>query len=119
MDITTSSVTKGPALPAAAQIPGVVAAAAEAAKREVYGDVTPCKLIPFVVEEGGGLGKEAVKFLLWCKSRVRADSFGFELKETNWSNRGFSNWAFQSLSLANAKGLGHYFASACAHIRNS
>ena len=119
LDITTSSVTKGPALPAAAQIPGVVAAAAEAAKREVYGDVTPCKLIPFVVEEGGGLGKEAVKFLLWCKSRVRADSFGFELKETNWSNRGFSNWAFQSLSLANAKGLGHYFTSACAHIRNS
>ena len=107
------------ALPAAAQIPGVVAEGAEASKRHKYGDVPPCSLIPFVVEEGGALGKEALKFLFWCRKRVREDSSVFELRESNWSNRGFSNWAFQSISLANAKGLGHYFTAAGSHMFNS
>ena len=119
IDVTTTSVTKGTALPAAAQIPGVAAQGAEAVKRRVYGNVTPHRVVPFAVEEGGALGKEALGFLLWCRKRVRADSPSFDLAEMNWSSRGFSNWAFQCLSLANAKGLGHYFTSACSCIQHS
>ena len=70
IDVTTTSVTKGTALPAAAQIPGVAAQGAEAVKRRVYGNVTPHRVVPFAVEEGGALGKEALGFLLWCRKRV-------------------------------------------------
>ena len=117
--VTTTSVTKGTALPAAAQIPGVAAQGAAAVKRRVYRNVTPHRVVPFVVEEGGALGKEALGFLLWCRKKVRGGSPSFDLAEMNWSDRGFSNWAFQSLSLANAKGLGHYYTSACSCIQHT
>ena len=117
--MTTSSVTTRTALPAAARIPGVTAEGAEATKRRVYGDVAPSKVLPFAVEEGGALGKDARQFVQWCKKRVRDESPSFDLAEMNWSNRGFSNWAFQSVSLANTKGLGHYFTAACACILDS
>ena len=119
IDVTTSSVTTRTALPAAARIPGVTAEGAEATKRRVYGDVAPSKVLPFAVEEGGALGKDARQFVQWCKKRVRDESPSFDLAEMNWSNRGFSNWAFQSVSLANTKGLGHYFTAACACILDS
>ena len=85
----------------------------------MYGDVAPSEALPFAVEEGGALGKQARQFVQWCIKRVRDDNPGFDLEGANWSNRGFSNWAFQPLSLANTKGLGHYFTAACACILDS
>ena len=91
IDVTTTPATKGTALPAAAQIPGAAAQGAGVAKRRVYGNVAPHRVVPFVVEEGGALGKEALGFLRWCRKRVRADTPSFGLAEMNWSSRGFSN----------------------------
>ena len=90
IDATTTPVTKGTALSAVAQIPGVAAQGAGAAKRRVYRNVAPHRVVPFAVEEGGALGKGALGFLLWCRKRVSADSPSFGLAEMNWPSRGFS-----------------------------
>ena len=43
---------------------------AEAQKRRTYGNVAPHVVLPFVLDDLGGLGKEAWSFLLQCRDRA-------------------------------------------------
>ena len=76
-------------------------------------------LVPFAVEEGGALGQEAMKLLKQCKKKCRNNTVAINEAELNWSNRGFSNWSLQSVSLANVKGIGHFFTTAAAILRST
>ena len=44
---------------------------AEASKRATYGNVQPHVVLPFVVEDAGGMGAEVVKFFDKCKAKVK------------------------------------------------
>ena len=119
IDVTTAGVTTRSALPSSAQIVGAAASSAEGTKRGLYGDVSPNVLVPFAVEEGGALGQEAMKLLKQCKKKCRNNIVAINEAELNWSNRGFSNWSLQSVSLANVKGIGHFFTTAAAILRST
>ena len=42
-----------------------------------------------------------------------------EEAESSWSSRGFSNFYYQRISVANLKGLGHFFLVAEALLRSA
>ena len=104
------------ALPAAAKAAGVAARGARAAKLHCYGAIAPHVVLPFVLEDAGALGKDAIDFVHKCKKKLQNQLPSMTEAELNWSNRGFSNYFFQSLSLANARGLGHYFTTAATML---
>ena len=110
--MTTTSVTKRSALPLAAESAGAAARGAADAKHHAYGAVAPHVVLPFVVEDAGALGKDAIGFLKRCKKKLKNSLPALTESDSNWSNRGFSNYFFQSFSLANARGLGHFFTTA-------
>ena len=116
VDVTTTSVTRSTALPAAAKAAGVAARGARAAKLHCYGAIAPHVVLPFVLEDAGALGKDAIDFVHKCKKKLQNQLPSMTEAELNWSNRGFSNYFFQSLSLANARGLGHYFTTAATML---
>ena len=74
--------------------------------------IAPHVLLPFVVEDAGALGKEAMGFVKACKAKLKDTLPTISESELNWSNHGFSNYFFQSLSLANLKGQAYYFTTA-------
>ena len=78
----------------------------------------PHVLLPFVVEDAGALGKEAKDFLKKRKGVLRDTLPMVSESELNWSNRGFSNYFYQSLSLANVQGMGFFFTSAAAIVHS-
>ena len=118
IDVTTTSVTKAGALPAASESAGATARGAAAEKLGKYGALGPHVLLPFVVEDAGALGKEAKDFLKKCKGVLRDTLPMVSESELNWSNRGFSNYFYQSLSLANVQGMGFFFTSAAAIVHS-
>ena len=99
----------------AANVPLVAADHAEACKLNKYGPIAPHILLPFVVEHAGALGKAATEHFKRCMKRCVVSnplSGGLGMKEverSSWSSWGFSNYNFQRISLANVKGVGHYF----------
>ena len=111
VDVTCPSVVKATTLPAAASLPRCAALAAEAGKRQTYGAVAPHVTLPFIVEHGGALGEEAMKFFKSCRTKVRNELDAADERESTWSTWGFSNFHFQQLSVANLKGQGHFFAT--------
>jgi hypothetical protein len=86
-------------------------------KLRVYGDVQPHVVLPFVVEHAGALGKEAMGFFKECRKKVSNELSDRDAARSTWSSWGFSNFYLQSLSVANLKGQGHFFASAAAILR--
>ena len=50
--------------------------------------------------------------------KVRNELNASEEAESSWSSRGFSNFYYQRISVANLKGLGHFFLVAEALLRN-
>ena len=77
-----------------------------ASARALYGNITPHTLLLFVVEEPGALGTEAMQFPKNFKRKLRDSTVFVDSADLNWSNRG--HYFFQSFSLANIKGLGHF-----------
>ena len=119
VDITTTSVVKQSALPAAALDCRVCSDAAAADKHHVYGAVAPHVVLPFVVEHAGALGREADKFFHACVKKARNDLSPFEEAASSWSCRGLSNWYYQKISVSNLKGLGHFFMVVGAMLRTA
>ena len=99
---------KDTALPAAAQQPLIVATSSEGEKRNKYGNVMPCELLPFVVEHGGALGKEAAAFFKRC-AKTANDRLGpAEQLLSTWSSRTFTSYFHhQQFSVANLRGSAH------------
>ena len=90
---------------------------AEASKNATYGPVQPNVVLPFVVEDAGGLGPAAEKFLHCCKDKCANELSDYEDDKSNWSSRGFSNYYRQKLAVANAAGVGHYMMVVAAILR--
>ena len=59
----------------------------------------------------------AKDFLKKCKGVLRDTLPMVSESELNWSNRGFSNYFYQLLSLANV-GMGFFFTSAAAIVHS-
>ena len=87
--------------------------------RHSYGAVAPHVVLPFVVEHAGALGKDADKFFHAIVKKVRNELNASEEAESSWSSRGFSNFYYQRISVANLKGLGHFFLVAEALLRSA
>ena len=85
----------------------------------IYGAVAPHVVLPFVVEHAGALGKDADKFFHAIVKKVRNELNASEEAESSWSSRGFSNFYYQRISVANLKGLGHFFLVAEALLRSA
>ena len=113
VDVTTTSTVQFGMLNAAASRPGVVAEAAKGTKLQLYGDVRPHAMLPFVVETGGALGADAMGFFKRCRKKVCNELD----EESTWSSRGFSNFHLQSISVANLQGQGNIFSRAAGILR--
>ena len=74
-------------------------------------------VLPFVVEHAGGLGKEAMQHFRRCRKLVKNKLSDQQDEVSTWSSRGFSNFFLQALSVANVKGIGHFFMTAASVIR--
>ena len=98
-------------------MPSAAAMAAAACKLHKYGDVNPHVVLPFVVEHAGALGKEAMEHFRRCRSLVKNCLSPQQDSVSTWSSLGFSNFFLQKLSVANLKGLGHFFMIAASIIR--
>ena len=98
-------------------LPTSKAIAASAAKLHKYGDVSPHVVLPFVVEHAGALGKDAMGNFRRCRTLVKNRLSHQQDAISTWSSRGFSNYFLQALSVANLKGLGHFFMVAANAIR--
>ena len=84
----------------------------------MYGNVAPHVVLPFVVEHAGALGPAAMQHFQRCRKIAVNELAPAQDDLSTWSSRGFSNWHLQSLSVANCKGLGHFFMTAAAVLQN-
>ena len=111
-------VVKQTALPVASRDPKAVTESAEASKRATYrnGNVAPV-VLPFVIEDSGGMGTESAKFFCKCRDKVKNELSHGDEALSNWSCYGFSNFYRQSFEAANAKGTWHYFMAPAALLR--
>ena len=117
VDVTVPSVVKRTALPAASHDPKAVSESAEASKRATYGNVGRNVVLPFVLEDSGGMGTEAAKFFSKCQDKVKNELSRGDEALSNWSCHGFSNFYKQAFAVANARGLGFYFMATAAVLR--
>ena len=85
----------------------------------MYGNVAPDMVLPFVVEHAGALGKEAKELFQRCRKIAVNQLSPHQDEFSTWSSRGFSNYYLQTISVANLKGLGHFFMTTAAPIRAS
>ena len=119
IDVTGTSVVAQQCMPGSSQRALVASHGAEARKRAVYGNVAPHVVLPFVVEHAGALGHAAMQHFKRCR-RLATGQLSPQLDEVStWSSRGFSNFFLASLSVANLKGLGHFFMSSAAILRTA
>jgi hypothetical protein len=118
-DVTCPSVVTASALHVTASDPDALSLAHAADKRRTYGAVAPHVVLPLVVDDSGGLGKEAWQFLLECRDkaagRVAVGDFG----DLNWSCSSFTSYYLQSISLASVRGWGHFFMVASSMLRGA
>ena len=95
------------------------AGVAETTKYQCYGDVNPHVVVPFAVEDGGALGKEARRLFFTCRDRCANKLLAADDDAASWSSRGFSNFFFQKFSRANLKGLAHFFQRAASVVEGN
>ena len=117
IDYTTAQVTSKGISHAAAITPLATAKMAEDAKHGIFGNVAPHTVLPFAVEEGGGLGPEAQAFVERCRVRSSDELSTRSQALTSWTCRGFTNFHLASTSFAAARALGEYYVSAASHIQ--
>ena len=103
----------------ASAFPLIAADAAEGSKHEMFGDVRPHKVLPFAVEDGGALGREAKTFFHTCKAACANQLRGADYERQTGTARDYSNFFFQSISAANYRGLSRTLIIAGGTIRAS
>ena len=122
-DVTCPSVVTSAALHASSSDPEAIGLAHAADKRSTYGAVAPHVVLPLVVDDSGGLGKEAWQFVLECRDRVVGHlAHGMNAEDSgqlNWSCSSFKSFYLQSISLASVRGWGHFFMVASSILRGA
>ena len=119
VDITCPSVVSSAAVPVASRDPDALSFAHEADKRRTYGAVAPHVVLPFVLDDSGGLGKEAWKFVLECRDKAEGQVAQGDFEKLNWSCQAFTSYYLQSLSLASVRGWGHFFMVVSSILRGA
>lgn len=119
IDITQPSVVSSDAVSIASRDPDALSHAVEADKRRTYGNVAPHVVLPFVVDDSGGLGKEAWKFLLESRDRAEGLVAPQDFEKLNWSCNAFTTYYKQALSLASVRGWGHFFMVVSSILRGA
>ena len=119
LDVTTTATVCSSVLRGAASVACHAAGAAERTKYQSYGAVDPHVVVPFAVEDGGALGKEARRLFFTCRDRCSNQLLSADDDVASWSSRGFSNFFFQKLSRANLKGIAHFFQRAAAGVEGN
>ena len=94
--------------------PDALGIALAAGKRRTYGNVAPHVVLPFVLDDSGGLGKEAWAFLLKCRDKAEGQLGATEFSKLDWSCQAFTSYYLRSLSLASVRGWGHFFMTAAS-----
>lgn len=117
IDVVGPSVVVRKHVDASSAIPLAAAGAAEGEKYAMFGDVGPHQVLPFAVEDGGALGNEAKRLFHQCQAECCNELTGGDYESQTWSARGFSNFFFQALSVANYRGLSHTMMVAGETIR--
>ena len=118
IDVVGPSVVTQDNVAGASATPLSAAAAAEGSKHDMFGNVGHHQVLPFAVEDGGALGKEAKAFFNKCKAVCGNKLSGLDFEHQTWTAHGFSNFFLQSISVANYRGLGHLFRIAGDEIRS-
>ena len=119
IDVTTIATVCTSILRGAASGACHAAGVAETTKYQSYGNVDPHVVLPFAVEDGGALGKEARRLFFMCRDKCSNRLLAADDDVASWSARGFSNFFFQQLSRANLKGLAHFFQRAAAVVEGN
>ena len=117
VDITCPSVVAAGVVQIASRDPKAVSQAHEAQKRRTSGNVAPHVVLPFVLDDSGGLGKEAWRFLLQCRDRAGSQLAPRDFERINWSCAAFTAYYLQSLSLASIRGWGRFFMVVSSILR--
>ena len=76
-------------------------------------------LEPFVLDDSGGLGKEAWRFVKQCRNRAEGELTSPDSEKVNWSCDAFTSYYLQSLSLASVRGWGHFFMVVSSILRGA
>ena len=76
-------------------------------------------VLPFVLDDSGGLGKEAWKFVLECRDKAEGQVAQGDFEKLNWSCQAFTSYYLQSLSLASVRGWGHFFMVVSSILRGA
>ena len=119
IDITCPTVVSSAAAPIAAVDPDALGIALAAGKRRTYGNVAPHVVLPFVLDDSGGLGKEAWAFLLKCWDKAEGQLGATEFSKLDWSCQAFTSYYLRSLSLASVRGWGHFFMTVASILRGA
>ena len=104
LDVTTTATVCSSVLRGAASVACHAAGAAERTKYQSYGAVDPHVVVPFAVEDGGALGKEARRLFFTCRDRCCNQLLAADDDVASWSSRGFSNFSSRSPPGPTSKG---------------
>ena len=117
VDVVTASVVQS-SLPGAASTPLVAAEEGEGSKRAMFGDMRHNQLVPFAVECGGAMGREAQRLFTRCKEAC-VNRLDASAPLQTWSAMGFCNFYGQLISCVTLRGLGSLLLTTAARIRQS
>ena len=117
IDVTCPTVVSSDAAPIAAVDALGIAHAAN--KRRTYGNAAPHVALPFVLDDSGGLGKEARTFLLKCRDRAEGQLGAADFAKLDWSCQALTSYCVRSLSFASVRGWGHFFRAAASTLHGA
>ena len=117
IDYVTTCPTGSEIVAAAARAPLAAAADAESSKRVMYGPLKPHELVPFAVEDCGGLGADALALLTNCSRRRKNILSDWDEARSTWSSDGFTNYWISRLAFVTSRKLGEFFVRASNLIK--
>ena len=90
---------------------------AESSKRVAYGPLKPHELIPFAIEDCGGLGPDALALVMNCSRRRKNILSDYDEHRSTWSSDGFTNYWISRLAFVTTRAMGEFFTSASNLIK--
>ena len=90
---------------------------AENAKRADYGEVTPNEVLPFAIEDCGGLGPEALSLIRTTSKKMGGLLSEKDETRSNWSCRGFSRYWTSRIAYVTTREMGDFFIQATNDIK--
>ena len=118
IDFVTVCPTSAGHMEAASCHPLSAASDSENAKRADYGDVTPNEVLPFAVEDCGGLGHEALSLIRSTSKKMGGLLNERDEARSNWSCRDFSSYWISRVAYVTTREMGDFFIQATNDIKD-